>query len=252
MIDQIKRAGLFVAMLAMAMGSCKTIHQAGLANEQIRMVPGIQPDTTIERIVAPYRDKLETEMNVVIGYCSVNMPKQQPESMLGNFMADAIHQQTEQHTGLKIDFAVQNYGGIRIPYLPAGNITVGKIYELMPFDNSVAVVELDSATVFRMIQRIGALGGWPVSGALRYEIENQVPVKILLNGKPIDNNRMYKVAVSSYLAMGGDKMDFLESRPKEFLNLALRDIFIESIKELTAAGKTLDGVLDGRIKIRND
>jgi 2',3'-cyclic-nucleotide 2'-phosphodiesterase (5'-nucleotidase family) len=50
----------------------------------------------------------------------------------------------EQKFGKKVDAAFINYGGIR-SYIAKGEITVGKIYELMPFDNLIVLQDLKGA-----------------------------------------------------------------------------------------------------------
>ncbi|MBL0145080.1 MAG: 5'-nucleotidase C-terminal domain-containing protein [Chitinophagaceae bacterium] len=39
-----------------------------------------------------------------------------------------------------------NYGGIRLPAIPAGNITRGKIFELAPFDNIIVLQKISGKT----------------------------------------------------------------------------------------------------------
>ncbi|RMF03001.1 MAG: hypothetical protein D6772_02715, partial [Bacteroidetes bacterium] len=117
----------------------------------------------IERLVEPYQTELDSRMNEVIGRAARAMPKGQPESALGNWIADALQAKALQLSTHKVHASVQNYGGIRIAELPAGAITVGTIYELMPFDNTLVIVELSAPMAQHFFDHIAAKGGWPVS-----------------------------------------------------------------------------------------
>ena len=56
-------------------------------------------------------------------------------------MADLCEEMIKRQS-LNVDFVVLNYGGLRIQSMAAGPITMSKVYELMPFDNTLVVVDL--------------------------------------------------------------------------------------------------------------
>src|SRR5262245_14965863 len=95
-------------------------------------------DSSVYQFIKPYRDKMEGEMNTVIGVSEQAMERGMPEGRLGNFVADACMIEARKvfypSDGRQPDFTILNNGGLRRP-LPSGNITVGNIYELMPFEN---------------------------------------------------------------------------------------------------------------------
>ena len=70
------------------------------------------------------------------------MDKRQPEGLLGDFMADAMFTMAQKNYDTNIDAAFVNYGGIRISYVKAGDITKGKIFEMMPFDNIIVLQKI--------------------------------------------------------------------------------------------------------------
>jgi 2',3'-cyclic-nucleotide 2'-phosphodiesterase (5'-nucleotidase family) len=84
-----------------------------------------------------------------------------------------------------IDFAVQNYGGIRLPAIPKGDISVGKIYELMPFDNVMYIMELEGSIVQMFFDRMAESGGWPVSRNVYFEISYGKAKNIQIKGVPL-------------------------------------------------------------------
>lgn len=188
-------------------------------------------DIQVEEIVEPYREALEVEMSEVIGFNQFELAKQQPESTLGTFMCDAIFSEASKLYSGDIDFAVVNYGGMRIPFLSAGDIKVGRIFELMPFENYLVVLDLDLATMERLFEQMTGRGGWPMSKNVQMKIDTtNVSYDVLVGGQELGKKRRYKVLISDYIANGGDDCDFLKDAPRETLDILLRDAIIEHLR----------------------
>ena len=97
---------------------------------------------------------------------------------------------------------MSNYGGIRAA-ITKGNVTVSNAFELMPFDNTLVIVELN-------YEKIQELFAYFMSKNLAHPLSRQVELRIknksydiLINGKSIDKNKTYYVATSNYLQKGG-------------------------------------------------
>jgi 2',3'-cyclic-nucleotide 2'-phosphodiesterase (5'-nucleotidase family) len=73
----------------------------------------------------------------------------------------------------------------------------------------------------------------PISG-IQFTIDkNNQPKNILIQGKPFENNSLYNVVTSDYLANGGDKMDFFKKGTAIYdLDYKLRNIIIDYFKEI--------------------
>ncbi len=209
------------------------------------------PDQHIETVIMPYKKELDKEMNQVIGEVATRMEKKKPESTLGNWIADVIHETATRKSGQEIDFAIQNYGGIRIGSLSPGPITRGKVYELMPFDNMISILELPGSIVDSLVHRFASSGGWPVSRGLRFRISDRKPIDISIGGNPLDSDRTYHIAMPDYIANGGDRMSFLRGHPRNDLDYLIRDALIDFIQAEQEAGGSVQGVLDGRITIED-
>lgn len=204
-------------------------------------------DNSIEAMILPYKRQMDKEMNVVIGVLGQDMKKEKPESTLGNFVADLTYDKMLEKTSEPIDFAIMNYGGLRVPGIAAGEITRGDVYELMPFDNMLVVMALDGKTVLELFEVMAANEGWPVSKHVRYQIKDGVPQQIEINQKPLNPSQTYKVAISDYLANGGDKLSFLIDKPRETFDLLLRDAIMEHIQDFK--NEPITPVVDGRVSI---
>ena len=240
------QTGWWIAVVACAISSCNTTF---VATEKDYVQYGVNKDSTAdataEKIIAPYRDSLTNKMNVVIGTSEKEMIKAQPESELGNFCADAFltyartlpfHQE--------LDACIVNYGGIRLPSLPKGDITVGKIFELLPFDNLIVVNIVSGDSLQKACDAIAKAGGWPVSG-IRFKIVDGKAVDVSVNGSALVGNMQYRIVLSDYVANGGDNMFMVKSSGSHNTGVLMRDAmmhFIRSQKQPIAA------TLDNRIQ----
>ena len=70
-------------------------------------------DTAIVSMIAPYKKQLTEKMNAVVGQSDLEMDKAQPESLLGNWAADAIFDigqsyYVQEDSTQKIDLAITN------------------------------------------------------------------------------------------------------------------------------------------------
>ena len=68
-----------------------------------------KPDSGLLKLLMPYTDSVHKSMNAVIGFSVNGMVKKQPESVLGNFMADCMKLMAEKKFDQKVDIAFINY-----------------------------------------------------------------------------------------------------------------------------------------------
>jgi 2',3'-cyclic-nucleotide 2'-phosphodiesterase (5'-nucleotidase family) len=207
-------------------------------------------DPTVEAMIQPYKSSLDGKMNAVIGKCAKELTAGEAVSLLGNWSSQLILNQSIKYYKKNIDFATVNRGGLRIRSLSAGDVTRGKMYELMPFDNALVVITTDSAGIDKFIRHMGNKGGWPIAGA-SYVINKGVVENIKIGGQILRGGRSYSFVVSDYIADGGDNCDFLKTMKRDNLNKLMRDAFIEGVEDETRNGRVLDAALDNRIDIKN-
>lgn len=219
--------------------SCNKYYQPASAdptNYRIAAADDPTDEDPLMAIIAPYKNTLDGQMNSVIGEVSGRLYKEKPESPLGNWVADALQAETQAISKTIIDASVQNYGGLRIPELPEGPITLGKIYELMPFDNMQVIVEMSGTMTQRFFDLVAADGGWPVSKEVQFILKGNRADRLTLGGKPIDPQATYHIALPDYIANGGGDADFLIDLPRENTGLFVRDLLIRHVKRLTEQG----------------
>jgi 2',3'-cyclic-nucleotide 2'-phosphodiesterase (5'-nucleotidase family) len=194
-------------------------------------------DSTLLAIISPYQKGIETEMNEVLTYSKITLTKRGSESLLGNFVTDLCLNYANAH------LCVMNNGGLRTT-LNKGNITRGKLYELMPFENELVVLELDKTDYLGLLAYICKRGGEPFSGITIVMDKEGV---VITNSWPVnfENGEKVKVLTSDYLANGGDKMSFFKDKEQIKVGLKLRDAIIDYCSNTD----TINAQLDGRIKI---
>ena len=120
----------FFAILLIGISCSTGKESSSLVYTDYRIQKHGKTDSSVNKMLEPYATTLDASMNKVIGFSLINLNKKQPESGLGNFMADCIWLTAEKKFGRKVDAGFINTGGIR-SYISKGNITIGKIFELM-------------------------------------------------------------------------------------------------------------------------
>ena len=196
----------------------------------------------------PFKEELALKMSAVIGQSAQAMRASRPESLLSNFSADMLRSEAESRLNIPIDIGIMNMGGLRTE-IPQGDITVGNIYELMPFENELVVLWLRGDKLGGLLNSIASVRGEGVSG-VRMGIENGEALNPTINGEPLDLERIYVIATSDFLAEGNDRMAQLAEYEKiQIVGITIRKLFMEHIKNETAKGNKINSQLDGRIYI---
>lgn len=204
-------------------------------------------DTTIALLLNPFKDSVKKSMGKILCKSEVALPKikGEPETALGNLMSDIV-----LYEGQKIHDEVQlsllNLGGIRAS-LPQGNIRLGDVYSLMPFDNRIVLVRLGKNEVNAMVEYIGNHPGTPFSGMSLTCQDGNWHGRI--QGSIVGATDSVWVATSDFLAQGGDKMNFfLKGRMLNDQGKLLRESIIDYLISIESKGQRLSKALDHRIQ----
>jgi len=234
-------------LLSLLAFACKSYdHLAKVSATSMKIVPAT-PDSQVYQLIYPYKSDLDAKMNDVLANCPEMMSKGRPESLLTNWVADALYNQEIKAYSVPVAFAFQNYGGIRVNTLGQGQVTLNKIFEIMPFDNTLVLVNLTGTELQKFFDFMAAGGGSPVSSSARYMIEQGKPTQITIHGQAIDSSGSYYVAMTDYIANGGDNLVYLKDKPRLDNNVLVRDLLIKESRE---KGIVKSG-LDQRVTIKN-
>jgi 2',3'-cyclic-nucleotide 2'-phosphodiesterase (5'-nucleotidase family) len=159
-----------------------------------------------------------------------------------NLVTDAYR----ARTGAQI--VLTNTGGVRTS-LPAGPITYGKLFEILPFENTIVTMKLTGAQLKRSLAvRLTAVSGLRVAFDLRKPKGDQLVSVTRDDGSPILDSATYTVAINDFMQAGGDDYtEFANGTEAKDTGMRLRDVVSDYVREK----KTLTPVMDGRIQIVN-
>ncbi len=243
---------LLITLLTFVISCQNPVVQTGVELKNIPVAEETNPlDSNIVRLYLPYKNMLDKDMNRVISFSEEEMEKDKPESLLTNFLADLLLEEaakTEVARQEKIVPSVSffNYGGIRTA-LPKGNITVGKVYELMPFENELVYLELKGSTLKEFLNYVARKGGDSLGGA-RFKISGEKAEDIQIGGQDFDADKTYWLVTNDYVAGGGDGLDILKERLQYVSpGILIRDLIIQHLEEKQKNNEHLQVKLDGRI-----
>jgi 5'-nucleotidase len=162
----------------------------------------------IRRVLQGYRRRLRPRPDQVIARAAAPIPHHRhAPSPMGQRVAEILHRAVPG-----ADAALVNAGGVRAG-LPAGPITHRDLYRVFPFDNQLAWAEVTGRELRRLVQGyLGREGGGLllVSG-LRYRVrcgDPDTPKRLVAvtdaRGRPLRDDRRYRVVLSDFLLQGGD------------------------------------------------
>ena len=206
-------------------------------------------DKKLARYVEKKRHMMEKQMQMVIAHTDVELESYGPESPLSNFLTDVMlnesHNYINDTTFDNIDVAMLNFGGIRTS-MPAGDVTVGDLYRISPFENYLTFIVLKGSELKKALGRFDDKLMAPYSGVTITYKKNK-PVEILVQGKPIIDGRMYKLVTVNFIADGGDHLlEGIHYEKIEYATMTIRDFLIAELKAMTARGEKVVGKKDGR------
>ena len=219
--------------------ACETESNQQKYGFNIEINQQVLSDSSIVKYYQPFKKNLEESlMNTPISYSPETYKKNDGElnSTLSNMFADATYEMSNpvfnKMSGENIDIVLLNNGGIR-SIISKGNISEKTAFELMPFENSIVVLELNGLSIIKMIDYLRKVKlQHPISG-LQITLNNDYSVnEVKINGVSIENEKKYYVATTDYLLEGGDKMYFLAETTKTTdINYKMRDILIDYFKK---------------------
>ncbi|MUM76351.1 bifunctional NAD pyrophosphatase/5'-nucleotidase [Pseudodesulfovibrio sp. F-1] len=186
----------------------------------------VPADAQIDAFLKPYRDGVAAMRQETVGRASADLPHIRVPDMDvtgrglhgGSLIAPLVARSMLERlaaTGGPADMALINAGSVRHG-LEQGGITVGMIHTMLPFGNTIVVVELTGAQVVRALENgVGRGGGaFPYVSGMRFKADMNRPEgsrisDVALVGVggaaiPLDPARTYRVATNAYVARGGD------------------------------------------------
>ncbi len=228
--------------------------------------PIFQPRADVATLARRYADAATIEQNRVIGSLAGPAPRKKTaagESILGNLIADAqLAAMKRPETG-GAQLAFMNPYGMRADIIPdaEGNVIFGSAFSAQPFSNQLVVKSMTGKQIrdaleqqFFNMKSVNILS--PSSG-FRFGYDSARPAgqRILfatLDGQPLQDNTEYRVALSDFLAGGGDNFAAFKSAKQ----IAVGPVDVDSlISYLARDGVTPLPLLDrveGSIELKEE
>lgn len=202
-------------------------------------------DAAVAKLLAAAKAEIEPVKAVALGQAARPLPHDRRQlSPLGQWSSDAIRR------AAGADIALQNGGGLRRG-IAAGPVTLGDLYEVMPFDNHLVTVEMTGQQVLALLEygiRNAKIGMLQFSG-VKVIFDASMPAgkrvaAVMSDGRPLQPSAVYKVATNDFMASGGDGYTmFQDARNLTDTYLTLRDVLADAIR----AQPTIDFTVDDRL-----
>jgi len=166
------------------------------------------PLPEVATLVAERRSEAEKAGAKVIGSAAGLFEESRDmNNPLGNLVADALLEHGKQQ-GWKSEIAFYNSAGTRAS-ISKGDITYGKLAEVLPFQNSVVSVDLTGDQLKEVFEGMAGSAGrlFMSGGTMAYRFANPPGSRVLratVAGQPLDPKRVYHVVTIDYLLGGGD------------------------------------------------
>lgn len=205
----------------------------------------------IQEIIAKWNARLKDKLEQVVGAAAVQLDGERAnvrtrETNLGNLVTDAMR------AYLGTDAAITNGGGIRAS-INTGEITMGEVYTVLPFDNTLLSLELTGAQLLECLEHGVAkypesAGSFLQVSGITFRFDPSKPAgqritEVRVGGTKLDPNAKYSVATNDFMAAGGDGYDVLKNAPRLVdTGEMLRDIVAAYI-----GGQTVAPQVEGRI-----
>jgi 5'-nucleotidase len=138
----------------------------------------------------------------------------QRECTMGNLVADAMLDRVKDQG---VSIAIQNGGGLRAS-IQAGQVTMGAVLTVLPFQNTLSTFEAKGSTIVKALENGASqveegAGRFVQVAGLKYTFDPALPagarvsdVMVMEGGAwvPIDPEKVYGVVTNNYVRQGGD------------------------------------------------
>jgi 2',3'-cyclic-nucleotide 2'-phosphodiesterase (5'-nucleotidase family) len=187
----------------------------------------IGSNAALDSFIKPYQKVYRQKMFDTLAYNPAELSVGRREGSLGDWVLDGMKWYCDSVLDFHTDFAISNSGGIRVKSLAQGPVLLKNIYEIMPFDNAMVILELDTTAIDSMTDF--ARRGWPVSSEYSIFVDSNTH-KAIWQIQKKSKGPKFRLVISNFLANGGDKMSFMTAFEQTQTNINIRDALIAYAK----------------------
>ena len=218
----------------------------------------VEPDPEIAAAVAERAGPIEALKAQVIGEASDAIEGDREvcraqECAMGNLVADAMLDRVADQGAV---LAIQNGGGLRAS-IDAGEITMGEVLTVLPFQNTLATFEATGQDILDALEngvseveegggRFPQVAGMTYRADLTAEPGSRI-VEATVGGEPIDPEATYLAATNNYVRNGGDGYSMFSDAENAYdFGPGLEQVVADYI---AAQGGSYTPYTDGRIAV---
>ena len=215
----------------------------------------IAPQPDVAAVVSGYRHEVDRRMGIGIARAAQDLPhawRQGQGSRAAPLVARAVLWYLRS-LGLAPDLALLNAGNVRTG-LSAGTITLGQVFAMLPFENTVVVTDMRGQDIRRELRTAldragrstGMAGARPYVAGLCRRAGSWRLTTARGELVPLLDNATYRVAMTSYLAGGGDGYVgcAAAARQGDDTGFTLTDAFIAYARAHTPLRAVADACVD--------
>lgn len=175
----------------------------------------------------------------------------QPDLPLANLVADALRERGTKEFGVKMDVAVINYGGIRVP-LPEGEITYGDIVSMFPFGNKIVYVKIKGDELTRLMEQLAKTVAFQAVSGVKVKVKDHKIKELTVGGKAVNPNKTYNLMTMDFLLQGGDGLYIgAMASDVQVSDVLIQDVMMDFIRSREASHRKITAYSDGRVVLDN-
>ena len=230
----------------------KTINVNGEKKKELVQAEILQ-DPELKAFLQPYQDKGQKQLNVQISYSNGKLEGDRnvvryKQTNLGRLIGMSHMER------VNADFAVMNSGGVR-DSIAAGDITYKDVLKVQPFGNIVTYKDMKGSDLLDYLDVVATKpvdsGAYVQFAGISMTVAKDKVSNVVIGGKPLDPNKVYRFSIPSFNAAGGDGYPKIDDKPG-FVNTGFVDAevlkdYLEKHNPINAA----DYEPDGEIKYLN-
>jgi 5'-nucleotidase/UDP-sugar diphosphatase len=193
----------------------KKVEKADGTSEWVFYTQEITQDPAMLKLLAPFEEQGKAQLGIKVG--SVN----------GKLEGDRNKVRFEQTNLARLllaaqmeragaDFAVMSSGGVR-DSIDAGDITYKNVLKVQPFGNTLVYVDMKGSEVEKYLAVVANKkvdsGAYAQFSNVSLMADGNGVRDVKIQGKPLDRNKIYRLATLSFNALGGDGYPKIDTLP---------------------------------------
>ena len=219
------------------------LYDASIIKDKI--IKSAKADEFYTKLQAEIADKKNKVLGEATDTFTHNRSDKGSVTLLGRWACEVMADEA------KAEIAIQNGGGLRRT-LEKGKITMGDLYEIMPFDNYLTSMDLKGKDIKKAIDHgidmpsttDGAFSGLIVEYDGTKPYGSKITKITLSDGTPLEDEKTYRVVTNDFVFGGGDGYDF-SGATNVSMTIPIRDVLVSAIeKAKTITPKKVDYIKD--------